>query len=118
MNLKRQTTAAAILLLSLTFAVRAEYRVLHHFAGGANDGAMSECSLICSDSTLYGMTSYGGSSDLGTIFKINTDGNSFQVLHSFTSPAVDGTFPTGSLILSGSTLFGMACSLNTSYGGT
>jgi len=32
---------------------------------------------------LYGTTELGGSSDNGTVFKLNPDGTSFTVLHSF-----------------------------------
>jgi uncharacterized repeat protein (TIGR03803 family) len=54
------------------------------------------------------MTRDGGSSNLGTIFQINIDGTGFQVLHSFNG--ADGSKPYGSLILSGTTLYGMASS--------
>ena len=54
----------------------------------------------------------GGSGNAGTVFKINTDGNFYSVLHNFS--AADG-YPTGSLLLSGSTLYGLtAVSFNTS----
>ena len=70
-------------------------------------------SLTLSGSTLYGMTSYGGTHYHGTIFKINTDGTGFQLLHSFEKWSKDGGDPRGSLTLSGSTLYGM-----NDYGGT
>jgi uncharacterized repeat protein (TIGR03803 family) len=61
--------------------------------------------LTLSGSTLYGITRKGGSSDIGTVFKINTDGTGFRVLHTFSGE--DGAFPFGSLTLSGSTLYGI-----------
>ena len=64
-------------------------------------------SLIQSGSTLYGMTKWHGGSGGGTIFKIGTDGTGFSLLHSFTGGASDGAYPYGSLIQSGSTLYGM-----------
>ena len=51
--------------LTLPGITQAEYRVLHHFGGGANDGARPYGSLIHSGSTLYGLTAYGGSGDGG-----------------------------------------------------
>ena len=102
-----------------TFACFAQdYRVLHHFAGGTDDGANSYGSLLLSGSTLYGMTYEGGTNNLGTIFRMNTDGTGFQLLHSFVSGATDGQWPAGPLILSGSTLYGMTTSDGSSYGGT
>jgi uncharacterized repeat protein (TIGR03803 family) len=106
------------LALSLTITVRAQYRVLHHFTGPTNDGSGPWGSLIQSGSTLYGMTSTGGSDNTGVIFNINTDGTSFHVMHNFISAGDDGTGPFGTLLLDGSILYGMATSQGTAYGGT
>ena len=86
---------------------------LHEFAGGPGDGQWSSGSLIISGSTLYGMTRFGGDNGEGTIFKINTNGSGYDLLHEFAGFNGDGMDPNGSLIISGSTLYGM----NT-YGGT
>ncbi len=88
------------------------YAVLHFFAGGTSDGANPTGSLIAKGTWLYGMTPYGGISDYGTIFKINTNGTGYAMLYSFAGGASDGASPWGSLILKGSTLYGMTC-----YGG-
>jgi len=85
------------------------FALLHEFIGGAEDGAYPYGSLILFGSTLYGMTSLGGDSNFGTIFKIQTDGSGFALLHSFTGGTLDGKWPQGSLIISGTTLFGMTC---------
>jgi uncharacterized repeat protein (TIGR03803 family) len=69
------------------------------------DGSFPEGSLLLNGSTLYGMTSGGGSSNKGTIFSISTSGTGFQDLYSFSG--TDGATPIGSLLLSGSTLYGM-----------
>jgi len=106
------------LCLGLTAAVQADYRILHHFTGNANDGATPYGSLIQSGSTLYGMTYGGGSGNLGTVFRMNADGTGFQVLHSLISAGSDGQWPIGSLIFYDSMLYGMAASAGTSYGGT
>ncbi|MGA3283721.1 MAG: choice-of-anchor tandem repeat GloVer-containing protein [Verrucomicrobiota bacterium] len=116
---KRSTFVAVVILSFACLTANAQdYRILHNFAGGANDGAAPYGDLIQSGSTLYGMTWQGGSNNLGTVFRMNTDGSGFQLLHSFVSASSDGQKPIGSLILSGSTLYGMAASEDTSYGGT
>ena len=84
------------------------YQILHQFLGGAGDGAGPGGTLLQSDSVLYGMTRLGGTATNGTVFRINTDGTGFQVLHSFTAASNDGSQPFGSsLVQSGSTLYGM-----------
>ena len=63
-------------------------------------GGQPEGDLTLSGNILYGMTYWGGgSADAGTIFSIQTNGNAFQVLHTF--GGIDGGWPPGSLILSG-----------------
>ncbi len=106
------------LCLSLTAVAHADYRILHHFTGAASDGATAYGSLIRSGSMLHGMTYAGGGSNFGTVFRMNMDGTGFQVLHSFSSAASDGQWPIGSLLLSGSTLYGMAASADSAGGGT
>ena len=84
------------------------YQLLHNFAGGASDGADPFGSLTLSGSTLYGMSSDGGSNGFGTIFSMGTDGSGFQLLRNFAGGVSDGSFPRGSLTLSGSRLYGMS----------
>jgi uncharacterized repeat protein (TIGR03803 family) len=84
------------------------YTLLHEFASSTTDGANPNGSLIISDSTLYGMTIEGGNNNNGTIFKIQTNGTDFNLIHSFAGGVADGAFPRGSLLLSGSTLYGMS----------
>ncbi len=91
----------------------AQYTVLHNFAGGAGDGANPRGSLTLSGSTIYGMTEFGGSGNTGVVFKINTNGAGFSILHNFGSDSGDGARPLGSLTLSGSMLYGAA-----QYGGS
>ena len=70
-------------------------------------GAEPFGSLILDGSTLYGMTSGGGAAYKGNIFSINTDGSNFSTLHEFAGKPLDGEYPWDSLILDGSTLYGM-----------
>jgi uncharacterized repeat protein (TIGR03803 family) len=80
------------------------YDVLYSFDTG-DTGANPWGSLTFSGSALYGMTYAGGAKECGMIFKINTDGTDFRLLHSFSGS--DGAGPKGSLTLLGSTLYGM-----------
>jgi len=59
---------------------------------------------VLSGSTLYGTTYYGGSSGLGTVFMVNTNGGDYAVLKNFAG--LDGANPLAALTLSGSTLYG------------
>jgi uncharacterized repeat protein (TIGR03803 family) len=68
--------------------------------------------LVVSGNAIYGMTAGGGVADDGVIFRMNTDGTGFALLHTFVASTGDGWAPHGSLVLSGSTLYGM-----TSQGG-
>jgi len=93
---------------------------LHSFIP-TSDGNGPYAGLVSSGSTLYGTANYGGGSDNGTIFAINTDGTGFTNLHNFAASVgnppyktnSDGANPQGGLILSGNTLYGM-----TSFGGS
>jgi uncharacterized repeat protein (TIGR03803 family) len=97
--------------LGTVFKLSAEgtgFGLLHSFAGGPADGAAPGfSSLVVSGATLYGMTTGGGSADLGTVFKVNSDGTGFTVLHEFIAATGDGWAPLGSLTLVGATLYGM-----------
>ena len=77
----------------------------------ASDGRGPYGTLVLSGTTLYGTTeggySSGGSYDGGTIFKINTDGSGYTLLHNFIGPPTDGAVPYGGLISSGTTLYGV-----------
>lgn len=89
------------------------YFVFHNFGVQPNNGNSPQGSLMYSGGTLYGMTLMGGTLSSGTIFKVGTDGLGFQIIHSFIGTLTDGASPYGSVILSGSTLYGM-----TSAGGS
>jgi uncharacterized repeat protein (TIGR03803 family) len=79
-----------------------------------SDGANPVAGLILSSNTLYGTANYGGSSERGTVFALNTNGTGFTTLHSFTDPDPstgtnsDGANPHAGLILSSNTLYGTA----------
>jgi uncharacterized repeat protein (TIGR03803 family) len=83
------------------------YQVLHDFAGGDSDGATSDHGYVVqSGDHLYGMTTNGGHHDDGVLFRIKTDGSSFELLHKFGETHHDGKNPYGSLLLVGDQLYG------------
>ena len=81
------------------------FAILLDFAGPTR-GKTPLGSLISDGTFLYGMTSKGGTKDLGTIFKIKSDGTDFAKLLDFEG-FVNGGFPNGSLISDGTFLYGM-----------
>lgn len=77
-----------------------------HFTGVSGnrrgDGPMG--SLVASGTTLYGVTRFGGSGgtqNLGTVFRVNTDGNSFTTLVEFSGigGAKPGSMPGAGVCL-------------------
>ncbi len=86
------------------------YRVLHSLSeveGHTLDG------VVLNGSTLYGTAETGGPVGEGTIFRLNTDGTGFTVLHAFDA-ALDSSplwLPCGVPIIDGSTLY---CTTNPS----
>lgn len=73
--------------------------------GTSSSGMLPECALIESGNFLYGSTYGGGSYGMGTIFRINKDGNNYTKLFEFQNPET-GTFPVGQLTRIGNQLFG------------
>jgi uncharacterized repeat protein (TIGR03803 family) len=87
---------------------------LYSFTGG-NDGANPYAALAqAGNGVLYGTTLNGGTSDIGTVFKITTNG-AFTSLHSFTG-GDDGGYPYGGLLLRNGLLYGTSSSGTNSAG--
>jgi uncharacterized repeat protein (TIGR03803 family) len=66
----------------------ASFAVLYTFTASlsnTNGDGSSPNSLILSGDTLYGTAQYGGANGSGTIFKLNTNGTGFTILHTFTA---------------------------------
>lgn len=71
------------------------YKIVHSFNG--SDGANPVGTLLeGADGYLYGVTTEGGSADLGVVFKIDVAGNSYTLLHEFDS--VSTSQPTFGLV--------------------
>lgn len=81
------------------------YEKLFDFSGTAN-GKAPYGSLFYDTTFLYGMTSYGGTSNNGVMFKIKPDGTGFSNLLNF-SGAANGQNPNGALVAVDSFLYGM-----------
>jgi len=92
------------------------FKVLHSFASTGGENPASPL-LQGSDGALYGVTSDYVIGTPGTIFKINTNGDGFTVLHTFTGAPNDGSIPLGSLVEGvGQVLYGTAYSGGKTYG--
>ncbi|MDY0143521.1 MAG: T9SS type A sorting domain-containing protein [Bacteroidales bacterium] len=87
------------------------YEKLLDFAGETN-GSYPRGPLIADENYLYGMTQYGGTNDIGTIFKIKHDGSGYEKLLDFAGET-NGKYPQSSLLSNGIFLYGM-----TQMGGT
>jgi uncharacterized repeat protein (TIGR03803 family) len=111
----------------LVFKVNADgtgFAPLHTFTalGGRNytnsDGAFPQTELVLLGKTLYGTAWCGGGAGHGTVFKVNTDGTGFAVLHGFAAGSwknnsghlsnSDGAYLESGLVLLGNTLYGTA----------
>jgi uncharacterized repeat protein (TIGR03803 family) len=95
--------------------------VSHSFAGGTTDGMNPAAGLIQgSDGNFYGTTYYGGTSDLGTVFRMDSSGT-VTVLHSFSGQPLDGADPKADLMQGsdgnfyGTTVFGGANDVGTVF---
>jgi uncharacterized repeat protein (TIGR03803 family) len=66
--------------------------VLHSFAGGSDGETPLGGVILDSKGNLYGTTTYGGSSNAGTVFKISASG-AYTILYTFTGGA-DGNQPS------------------------
>jgi len=96
------------------------YAILHNFDPDTDDGINPFGGLIeGSDGVLYGATRYGGGADLGTVFKINRDGEGYTLLHRFTNSPGTGRYPiAGVLEASDGMLYGRTISGGAADGAT
>lgn len=84
------------------------FQILNNFISG---GGASP--LILSNGILYGTLGGRGALGGGSVFSLNSDGTGFATLHSFSTtcgfgcPNADGANPSGRLVLSEGTLYGL-----------
>jgi len=81
--------------------------VIYSFAGGS-DGTHPVGGLVRDSMTgnLYGTTVYGGTTNNGTVFRLNPTTGAEAVLHSFKGGPTDGANPYSSVVRAGTTIFG------------
>jgi uncharacterized repeat protein (TIGR03803 family) len=82
------------------------YKVIHDFQ--TSEGTGSTAGVVQgSDGYLYSVQSAGGTNGYGTLYRVNTSGTKFQVLHPFDFQ--DGAYPAATLTLHTSgTIYGFA----------
>jgi len=87
----------ALTLVSTLPAQTQTLTVLHNFAGPPADGTTPTGGLLFDPAgNLYGVTSNGGTTNAGTVFKLDPNGTE-SLLHSFAGPPGDGWLPTDGL---------------------
>jgi uncharacterized repeat protein (TIGR03803 family) len=75
------------------------YSVLWNFNNVGGDGQWPLGGVTeGSDGVLYGTTQSGGTSNLGTVFKLNRDGSGYGILRSLGTSTNDGSVPWGRLV--------------------
>ena len=102
------------------------YTVLHNFTRNAGEGSSPRGRLLEGrDGALIGTTYFGGKTNrnfqygMGTLFKVNKDGNDYMVLRRFDLTDLGGINPQSSLVKgSNGVLFGAAFSDGVLGGGT
>jgi uncharacterized repeat protein (TIGR03803 family) len=108
-NILYGTAESGALGFGTVFAVNTNgsgFTNVYSFRGGA-DGSDPAAGLLLISNVLYGTTFLGGEAGEGAIFAVNTNGNGFSNLYSFTG-GNDGANPEAPLIVSGNTLYGTA----------
>ena len=108
--------ASATALVAPVSAHAESFTTLYSFAGSA-DGATPYAGLVNASGVLYGTTSAGGASGLGTIFSYDLATGSETVLYSFKGGA-DGAEPASALCLRTGKLYGTTAKGGTGNSGT
>jgi uncharacterized repeat protein (TIGR03803 family) len=87
---------------------------LYSFTGGL-DGYLPEAALTVFSNQLFGTTTAAGISNMGTIFRLNTDGSGFTPVHEFLG-TWDAGVPFGGVTVYSNVLYGAALDGNSSSG--
>ncbi len=87
-----------------------EVSVVHAFTGPSSDGGFPLAGVIQDPAgNFYGTTERGGYLDLGSAWRIDTNGQ-FRLLHGFVDSSADGSTPYGTLLLANNTIYGASYS--------
>ena len=89
-----------------------DYTNLFSFGSSTNDGNRPNSLMQANDGYFYGMTLIGGTSNLGTIFRINRNGSNYSILHSFGTITNDGEWPYPATLVPGPDGFLYGCVAN------
>ena len=95
------------------------YTILRSFTNSP-DGADPEANLIIGkDGFLYGTTVFGGNVYAygGTLFKLNTNGSGYVILHHFPTIAGDGSNPDSLMQAADGSIYGVAANTGAFSGG-
>lgn len=79
---------------------------LYYFKGGS-DGLNPEGGVVVVGNTLYGSTTAGGTVGAGIVYRVNTDGSGYKIMHNFSGAANDGGIGVGELVESNGVLYGV-----------
>ncbi|MEI6085528.1 MAG: choice-of-anchor tandem repeat GloVer-containing protein [Verrucomicrobiota bacterium] len=89
----------------------ANYQILHYFVYTGSDGLQPYGTLLVTGSSLIGVTHSGSfgppNGSNGTIYKMDTNGLNYQVIHRFDGNSAAGGRTSGGLLLLNSTLYGL-----------
>jgi uncharacterized repeat protein (TIGR03803 family) len=106
------SSPGSIVTPAVTALGLSDEKILYSFHGGG-DGRNPESALLDMGGTLYGATEYGGqascgngSPGCGTIFKIQTSGAGYRVLHRYAQNGKEGDLPIAGVIYADGTLYG------------
>ena len=81
------------------------FSILHSFTGTGTDGSQPHASVLYQGGILYGTTSYGGTTNSGTLYSYNLTTNTYATLYSMNG------YPRAGVIYESGILYG------TTYGG-
>jgi len=75
------------------------YSILHSFDPALPEGKYPWPGLVIgNDGALYGTTQYGGTNNVGVLFRFDPDGSGYTVLYTFGSSPTDGRYPISPLV--------------------
>src|SRR5215471_16167291 len=92
-------SVSALLILANSLPAQVTELCLKSFGVPEVSGAVPQAPLLIGvDGAFYGTTLNGGKSGKGTVFRLNTNGSGYIVLHSFDATGADGQNPYAGLI--------------------